>query len=238
MQSSKQYRQSTIASYLNKQCHSLRLMHKHRKYETNKNNKQQFLFPFSHKYNKYNNYNENKSISPSPTTMLKSLDLTKQNSNNNRKRKLNENKTNCLQKITLSDGSVCYTMSSKICEPPTKKLRSNSYNCKNEMNNEIGKKQKQKQKPKPKPKLIYSNTMPFPSNDNKKRKRRHTEDWTSKDNLLESLKQQESIEDKLFPSNNIPSVNLEEIFNGQQFIRVHKKIRPINLRRETQIFKK
>ena len=98
-----------------------------------------------------------------------------------------------------------------------------------------------------KPALIHSNTMPVPAKTKvdlgtiskktkSKLKRRHTEDWTSKANLLTSLKNQDKIRDQLFPSRFVPEVNLEEMFNGKQFIRVHRKIRPINVRRETQLF--
>jgi len=102
-------------------------------------------------------------------------------------------------------------------------------------------KRKEMKRAKKKPVLAHANTMPAPQPKVQKRtkaklRRSRTEDWTSKANLLSSLRNQEQLKDQVFPSRSVPAVNLEEIFNGQQFIRVHKKIRPINLRRETQMF--
>lgn len=168
-----------------------------------------------------------------------------------KKRKLNDEKENInndgnyLRKVELSDGSICYTvssMSSSSKEPPKKKIKTNSYfgnigHIGNNGNNGNIKK----------PKLIYSQTMPPPINNNnnkkrrRERKRRHSGDWTSRDNLIASLKQQELIEEELFPSienGNVPYVNLKEMFNGLPTIRVHKRERDINeRRRETKLFR-
>merc|ERR1719347_1142188 len=68
---------------------------------------------------------------------------------------------------------------------------------------------------KSKPPLVHYNTMPAPTkgkNSKPKVRRRHTEDWTSKSNLLTSLKHQEKMKDQLFPRHQVPLVNLEEIF--------------------------
>ena len=223
--------------------------------------------------------------SPTPTVLMSNLKITKQKTpifnhlnaqkNNDplkrsKKRKLDEvmnnnNNGNCLRKVTLSDGTVCYTMapsasspsssssaslSMSMKQPPTKKMRTNSYLA------NIGKvfegtiKTKKTPTNSSKSKLIYAQTMPAPTNDhlknkhrnnNKiKRRRRHSDDWTSTDNLLASLKKQERIEQEIFPydlNGNVPYVNLKEMFHGVRTIRVHKREREINeRRRETKIF--
>ena len=236
-----------------------------------------------------------------------------------RKRKLNaDGTTNCLKRVTLSDGSVCYTMAPQpstnstprhdsnpirypMSEPPKKKRRHDAYSRIQRSKTPLrptkvvvleqcalspikgmrtpvaskgnavtavtpktttsppktpkmtasksrscrdghgGKRtaRRVEEKKKSKPPLVHYNTMPAPTkgkNSKPKVQRRHTADWTSKSNLLSSLKHQEKLKDQLFPRHHVPSVNLEEIFKGQKFIRVHKQIRPINSRRETQMF--
>jgi len=240
-----------------------------------------------------------------------------------------EQSLSCLRKVTLSDGSVCYTMASAqpITQPPAKKRRANSLGtaliaiatksaseppkkrrksmstAMSTQNNIDAKKidfsiDRKKSKTtvdtqnttsttKPKTKLTYtvqrakhrkpglpvetkvlkatttkgndehekekakekkkvqsarskSKTSRKSKKAKKKLRRRHTvgADWTSKSNLMASLQRQRSLENELFGSDSVPTVNLEEMFNGQEYIRVHKHIRPINLRRETQIFGK
>ena len=305
MKSSKMYPQPlALSEQMTKKAHTISSAYRpHKKYEAKS------FFPYSlssltksSASKHYIDSTETKSNSPSPSPSpalsdpLNDLKIKRQieQSRKSKKRKLNQarnNNSNCLKKVTLSDGSVCYTMvapeskasqkiqqppkkkqrsnsfapiksSPVLCRPPKKKMRTNSYTPVQETKSETvptpkfeknqdsknKKAENKKQKHAKKPPLLHSNTMPFPIKydkskedavNKKKRKRRHSinGDWTSRDNILASLKKQERIEDKLFPSGGVPQVNLEEIFNGQQFIRVHKKIRPINLRRETQLFK-
>lgn len=279
--------------------------------------------------------------SPSPCTMLSDMNIeedapikyrqytqdiaqrlrTYKFPRKSRKRKLNEGAaSNCLTRVTLSDGSLCYTMATPsalsqpapassprpapsakstrhpMSEPPKKKRRHDAMariarsktpqratkatealptgstksaasalavssavsismtavsaetsasqrGGDGKLNGpELDGKEGPKRGAKKKPPLVHSKTMPALQKGDRDRaskpvlRRRHSEDWTSRANLLSSLRDQEKMKDELFPSHHVPSVNLEEIFNGQQFIRVHKKIRPINLRRETQMF--
>eukprot|EP01083_Nonionella_stella_P027180 74809_1 len=300
MQLNRPYRQPTITSFLKKQS-NLDFSQMLKKYEmknngpnTNTKNGSR-LYPFAYQspsmsliQTPLKHHNNANIKSPSPCTMLSNLDLQNQNhvpytNSSSKKRKLEEhdrasNKTNCLKKVILSDGSVCYTMVSQqqqsslssSCtpsQPPLKRMRPNSCSqpetlplsqpptkkrkaasCRSSRNrngsqmNQIHshKKTDHLGNTKGNKAIVYSVSMPSlhqASNQNKKRRRRHShnEHWTSNNNLLASLQQQESISEEIFPSQ-VPKVNLEEMFNGQQFIRVHKKIRPINLRRETQMF--
>eukprot|EP00485_Elphidium_margaritaceum_P002395 CAMPEP_0202689114 /NCGR_PEP_ID=MMETSP1385-20130828/4455_1 /ASSEMBLY_ACC=CAM_ASM_000861 /TAXON_ID=933848 /ORGANISM="Elphidium margaritaceum" /LENGTH=314 /DNA_ID=CAMNT_0049344207 /DNA_START=87 /DNA_END=1032 /DNA_ORIENTATION=- len=156
---------------------------------------------------------------------------------------------NCLQKVTLSDGSVCYTMTASpssvsvasaysVSQPPAKKQRcnrgtaagGNTKTAKTLLLSSAPPAQDKKNK------LVYSNTMPLMHNhdqkkkkenaEHKTRKRRHSDDWTSKEKLLISLQDQTSIQDQLFPDTRVPTVNLKEMFDGLKVIRVHKKLRP------------
>mmetsp|Transcript_43864 Transcript_43864/g.53800 ORF Transcript_43864/g.53800 Transcript_43864/m.53800 type:complete len:433 (-) Transcript_43864:13-1311(-) len=68
-------------------------------------------------------------------------------------------------------------------------------------------------------------------------------DWTSNDNLNEILKDNDNyceLGEQIFRTNKMISkpVKLSEIFKGQSFVLINKKVRPIDSRRETKLFNK
>ena len=107
-----------------------------------------------------------------------------------------------------SSSSSSSSLSMSMRQPPTKKMRTNSYlaNIGNVFQGTI--KSKKTPTNPSKSKVIYAQTMPAPTNNHSKnknrnnnktkRRRRHSDDWTSTDNLLASLKKQELIEEEIF----------------------------------------
>ena len=71
------------------------------------------------------------------------------------------------------------------------------------------------------------------SKENEGKEKDEDVDWQSKRNLIAALEGQTNHENEVFDS--IEKVDLKVMFGGLERIRVHKYIRPINYRRETQI---